>query len=114
MVELKFLKKKNKKQNKKKKKTTTTKNKQHINVELKSINGNVSIKLTAYTANRYAGSMAVVDWDRYKNQWPHRENIDLPRSVTRPIVAVLISLDCADLHYALQEVRCRQFEQSLD
>ena len=58
-----------------------------INVELKSINYNVSMKVTAYTANRITGSMTVADWNRYKKQWPHLKNIDFPRSATRPLVA---------------------------
>lgn len=49
---------------------------QPINVRLKSVNGNVSIYVTAYTAIRVTGSMPVVDWNSYKRKWPHLRNID--------------------------------------
>ena len=83
---------------------------QPINVRLKSINGKVSIDVTAYTANRVTGSMPVVDWNSYKRKWPHLRNIDFPRSFSRPIADVLIGLDCAYLHYALEEIRGRPGE----
>ena len=76
-----------------------------VNVELKSVTSNVSMKVSAYTANMVTGNVPVVDWNRYKRQWLHLRNKDFPRTVTRPIVDVLIGLDCADLHYALEEVR---------
>ncbi|MCG8077511.1 MAG: DUF1759 domain-containing protein, partial [Candidatus Thiodiazotropha taylori] len=83
---------------------------QPINVRLQSINGNVSIDVTAYTANRVTGSMPVVDWNSYKRKWPHLRNIEFPRSTSRPIADVLIGLDCADLHYAHEEIRGRPGE----
>ena len=79
-----------------------------VNVELKSVTNNVSMKVSAYTANRVTGNMPVVDLNRYKRQCPHLKNIDFPRTVTRPVVEVLIGLDFADLHYALEEVRGKQ------
>ena len=51
------------------------------------------------------GNMPVVDWNRYKRQWSHLRIIGFPRSRSRPIVVVLMGLDCADVHYALDEVR---------
>ena len=83
---------------------------QPMNVRLKSINGKVSIDVIAYTPNRVTGSMPVVDWNSYKRKWPHLRNIDFQRSTLRPIVVVLIGLDCTDLHYALEEIRCRPGE----
>ena len=74
-----------------------------VNVELKSVTSNVSMKMSAYTANRITGNIPVVDWIRHKRQWPHLRNIDFPRTVSRPIVDVLIGLDYR--HYALEEVR---------
>ena len=49
--------------------------------------------------------MPVVDWNKYKLQWPHLLNIDFPGTTTRPVVDMLIGLDCADLIYAIREVR---------
>lgn len=37
-----------------------------VNLELQSVNGNVSIKVSACTTNRVMGSMTVVDWYKYK------------------------------------------------
>ena len=76
-----------------------------VNVELKSVHGNVSLTVSAYTANRVTGSMTVIDWNKYRMQWPHLKNVNFQQSATRPIVDILIGLDCADLHYALEEVR---------
>ncbi|MCG7879402.1 MAG: retroviral-like aspartic protease family protein, partial [Candidatus Thiodiazotropha endolucinida] len=76
-----------------------------LDVELGSVDGNVSVYVSAYTANRVTGSMTVVAWNEYKMQWPHLKNISFPQSSSRPIVDVLIGLDCADLHCALKEVR---------
>ena len=80
------------------------------NVELKSVDGDVNMKISAYTADRITGNMAVVDWNKFKIKWPHLRNINFPRPATRPIVDVLIGLDCAELHCALQEVRGRPGE----
>ena len=67
------------------------------------------MKVSAYTTTRVTRNMAVVDWNSYKRRWPHLRNIDFPRSDTRPIVDILIGLDCADLHCALKE---REVEQA--
>ena len=74
-------------------------------VELKSITGDVSMIVNAYTVNRVTGNMPVVDWNKYKQRWPHLINIDFPCSSRRPVVDMRIGLDCIDLHLALQEVR---------
>ena len=81
-----------------------------ITVELGSVDGDVSITTSAYTANRVTGNMAVIDWNQFKLEWPHLRNIAFPLSATRPIVDVLIGIDCAELHCALQEVRGRPGE----
>ena len=76
-----------------------------IDVTLQSVAGNVSMKINAYTVNKVTGNMPVVDWNRYKQQWPHLRNIDFPASSRKVIVDVLIGLDCADLLYAIEERR---------
>ena len=78
---------------------------QPVNIELESLNGSVSRKVTAYTANRVTGNMAIFDWNKCKKRWPYLREIDFPRSTKRQIVDVLIGLDCADLHCAIEEVR---------
>lgn len=54
--------------------------------------------------------MPVVDWNKFKKQWPHLKNIDFLSSPKRPIVDMLIGLECADLLYAIEEVRGRPGE----
>ena len=49
--------------------------------------------------------MTVLDWYKYKKQWPHLKSIDFQRCATKPIVDILIGQDCPSLHYALKEVR---------
>ena len=78
---------------------------QRVNIELESLNGSVSRKVTAYTANREKGNMAIFDWNKCKKRWPYLREIDFPRSTKRQIVDVLIGLDWADLHCAIEEVR---------
>ena len=73
-----------------------------IDVTLQSVTGSVSMKVNAYTVNKVTGNMPVVDWNRYKEQWPHLRNIDFPSSSKRPIVDILIGLDCTDLLYAIE------------
>ena len=81
-----------------------------VNVELKSITGSVSMVVNAYTVNRVTGNMHVVDWNKYKQQWPHLGNINFPPSPKKSIVDMLIGLDCADLLYAIEERRVRPGE----
>ncbi|MCG8112260.1 MAG: retropepsin-like domain-containing protein, partial [Candidatus Thiodiazotropha taylori] len=76
-----------------------------VEFELQSVNDNVRMKVSAFTANRVTGTMTVVDWYKYKKQWPHLKSIDFQRCASKPIVDILIGQDCASLHYALEEVR---------
>ena len=81
-----------------------------VTFELESVIGNVKMKVSAYTTNRVTGNMTVVDWNRYKAQWPHLKNVNFQQSQTRPIVDILLGLKCAELHYAYEEVRGRPGE----
>ena len=73
-----------------------------VNFKLKSLDGNVSVNVNAYTANRVTGNL---DWNKYKKRWVHLQNIDFPRTEKRPTVDILIGVDCADLRCAIIEVR---------
>ena len=75
-----------------------------FNVELMSITVNVSTRINACTVDRVTGNMPVIEWNKFKDQWPHLGNIDFPTLATRPIVDMLLGLDCADPIYAIQEV----------
>ena len=76
-----------------------------INVELTSITVTVSARINVCTVDRVMGNMPVIEWNKYRNQWDHLRNIDFPTAAPRPIVDMLLGLDCADLKYAIQEVR---------
>ena len=65
----------------------------------------MSFKVNAYTASRVTGDMNVIDWNEYRMKWPHLRSIKFPLNAKRPIVDVLIGLDCLDLHCAIEEVR---------
>ena len=76
-----------------------------VSFKLSNLKGDVSATVTAYTANKVTGNMAVVNWNKYSKQWPHLKNIYFPISAKRPIVDILIGMDCADLHCSIEEVR---------
>ena len=76
-----------------------------INVELTSITGTISARIKACTVDRVMGNMPVIEWNKCRNQWDNLRNIDFPTAAPRPIVDMLLGLDCVDLIYAIQEVR---------
>ena len=76
-----------------------------VSVKLSNLKGAVSATVTAYTANKVTGNMTVVNWSKYSKQWPHLKNINFPISAKRPIVDILIGMDCAALHCLIEEVR---------
>ena len=75
-----------------------------VDFEIESVNGNVRMNVSAFTANRVTGAMTVVDWCKYKKQWPHLKSVDFQRCASKPIVDILVGQDYAS-HYALEEVR---------
>ena len=66
--------------------------------------------VNAYTVDRVTGNMHVVDSNKYKQQWSHLRRFNFPPSPKKPIVDMLIGLDCADLLYAIEEKRGRPGE----
>ena len=80
-----------------------------VKVQLKSLIGDVKLQVTAYTATRVTETMSAFDWTEYTQRRAHLQHINFP-DLQRPVVDVLIGLDCADLHCALQEVRGRPGE----
>ena len=81
-----------------------------VYVQLESLIGDVKLQATAYTATRVTGTMSAFDWTNYTQRWAHLQHINFPRVAKRPVVDVLIGLNCGDLHCALQEVRGRPGE----
>ena len=74
-----------------------------IDCFVESLDGK-SYKITAFTTTRVTGNMNVIDWNMYAREWPHGP---------RPIVYLLIGLDCADLHYSFKDIWDSQLQDSL-
>ena len=49
--------------------------------------------------------MKAIDWKVCARKWPHLEGLPFHKLGPRPIVDVLIGLDCADLHFSYKDVR---------
>ncbi len=81
-----------------------------INIGVSSVDGTVSMNVDAYTADRVTGNMSVIDWNTYVGKWRHLDGIEFPEIASRNIVDILIGLYCAELHYALKEIRGRPGE----
>ncbi len=76
-----------------------------VEFELESMNGNVTSKMSAFTAERVTGSMKVIDWEKHVGKWTHLKGIQFPDPCKRPIVDLLIGVDYAELHYSFKDVR---------
>ena len=78
---------------------------QLVEFEISSKNGEVSKTATAYTTAKVTGSMPVIDWNEYKQKWPHLQTINFPKSSSRPVVDILIGVDHVDLIYSIRDIR---------
>ena len=76
-----------------------------VEVQFESIWGTVRTNVTVVTANQVTGDMEAVNWNKYKANWPELKTIDFQFTTMRPRVVILIGLDCADIHHAVEEVR---------
>ena len=72
---------------------------------IESLDGRINREIAAFTANRVTGNMKAVNWTRYAKNWNHFEDIKFPYLGPRPIVDILISIDYADLHYSIKDVK---------
>ena len=81
-----------------------------VSVELLSVDQTINMNVTAHTTDRVTGNMHVVNWKEYNSKWPYLRRVDLPPPAMKPIVDILIGLDCLDLHCALGEIRGRPGE----
>ena len=81
-----------------------------VEVEVTSLDSSVSSLVKAYTTNRVTGDMRVIDWNEHSSNWPHLQGIKFHKISSRPIVDILIGLDCVDFHKSLQEIRGRPGE----
>ena len=73
-----------------------------VSFELLSADRKVNMNVTAYTANRVTGDMPVIHWNEYSSKWPYLRKIYFPIPARKPVVDVLIGLDCVDFHCAAE------------
>lgn len=76
-----------------------------VSFELLSVNRKVNMNVTTYTANRVTGNMPVIPWNEYSSKWPYLRKIDFPLPANKPVVDILIGLDCLDIQSAMEEAR---------
>ena len=71
---------------------------------IESLDGKSCSKMTAFTANRVTGNMKVTDWNTCAKMWPHLKGLQFYKLGSKSTVDVLISLDCSDLHFSVQDI----------
>lgn len=76
-----------------------------VDVELQSVDGNTTTRLTAFTTDKVTGNMNVVNWNKHSQKWKHLQGIKFPQVGARPLVDILIGMDHADLHFSYKDVR---------
>ena len=75
-----------------------------VECDMESLDGTFHYRLEAYTTNRVTGNMRPFDWSRKSGMWPHLQRVKFLNPIGRPIVDVLIGVNHAYLHTALEEV----------
>ena len=81
-----------------------------VDVELESLDGSVSKTVSAFTTERFTGSLEAIDWIKHANKWPHLRGIQFPKPGSHPLVDILIGVDHVDLHYSFKDVKGRPGE----
>ena len=76
-----------------------------VEFELKSLDGEVTHHVNAFTTEKVTGDMEVVDWNKFAKRWDHLKNINFPKIHQKSTVDLLIGVDHADLLYSKQEIR---------
>ncbi len=76
-----------------------------VDFTISSLDGNVTKIASAYLTDQVTGSMPVVDWNEHKSRWPHLQDIKFPDLGARPVIDLLIGVDCPDLVYSLRDIR---------
>ena len=70
---------------------------------LGSIDGEVDMKIHAFTADRVTGNMKAFNWRSFAIKLNHLKGFTFPIIGARPIIEILIGIDYADRHYSIQE-----------
>ena len=63
-----------------------------------------SYNITAFTTHRATGNMNVIDWNVCSQKWSHLKGLKFHNLGPRPIVDILIGLDCIALHYSIKDI----------
>ena len=71
---------------------------------LESVDRRLCKPVSAFTVNKVAGHMKVIDWAREAQKWPHLRNLKF-QSIQREIVDMLIGVDYPELHLSVQEIQ---------
>ena len=76
-----------------------------IDCALESLDGK-SYNITAFTTHRVTRNMNVIDWNVCSQKWSHLKlGLKFHNLGSRPIVDILIGLDCVDLHYSIKDIK---------
>ena len=75
-----------------------------VECDVESLDGTFQYRLDAYTTNRVTGNMRPFDRRKKAGMWPHLQKVKFPKLSSCPIVDVLIGVNHAYLHAALEEV----------
>ena len=77
-----------------------------VELEVESLDGKISKKINAFTTDRVTGSLRIIDWAKESEKWKHLQGIQFPKqSSARPVIDILIGIDCLDLHYSYEDVQ---------
>jgi len=58
----------------------------------------------AFTTQRVTVNMNVIDWNVCAKEWSHLQGLRFHHLGPRPIVDILIGLDCVDLYYFIKDI----------
>ena len=77
-----------------------------VNFTIESVDGKVSMPMSAYITNNVAGDLKVTDWNKAKKKYDHLKDIKFPKfDKNHRKISMLIGADMSDLLYSLQDVR---------
>ena len=72
-----------------------------VEFEVESVDGQFTRKISALTTDRGTGNLRIIDWRKESSKWNHLQGIEFPKqSTVRPIIDILIGIDCIDLQYS--------------
>ena len=84
-----------------------------VELDLQSVDGRTSTRVSAFTTTRVTGDMRPVNWKVQATKWKHLQGINFPNMGSRPIVDMLIGIDHAELHYSIKDIRGQPGEPGL-